>query len=41
MTGQFTAIVIREKSRGVLGMSCGRKLDKDTWWWNEEIQEYI
>ena len=36
-----TANVIRETGRRVPGMSSGRKVDKETWWWNEEIQECI
>ena len=36
-----TASVIRETGRRVLGVSSGRKVDKETWWWNEEVQEYI
>ncbi|KAK3537277.1 hypothetical protein QTP70_006997 [Hemibagrus guttatus] len=31
--------VIRETGRKVLGVSSGRrKEDKETWWWNEEVQ---
>ncbi|XP_051800420.1 uncharacterized protein LOC127532561 [Acanthochromis polyacanthus] len=36
-----TANVIRETGRRVLGVSPGRKGDKETWWWNEEVQEWI
>ena len=36
-----TANVIRETGRSVLGVSSGRKVDKETWWWNEEVQECI
>ena len=36
-----TANVIRETGRRVLGVSSGRKVDKGTWWWNEEVQECI
>ena len=36
-----TANVIRETGRRVLGVSSGRKVDKETWWWNEEVQECI
>ncbi|XP_051793709.1 uncharacterized protein LOC127530597 [Acanthochromis polyacanthus] len=36
-----TANVIRETGRRVLGVSSGRKGDKETWWWNEEVQEWI
>ncbi|XP_016106680.1 uncharacterized protein [Sinocyclocheilus grahami] len=36
------AKVIRETGRKVLGVSSGRrKEDKETWWWNEEVQERI
>ncbi|KAF7647797.1 hypothetical protein LDENG_00166310, partial [Lucifuga dentata] len=34
-----TANVIRETGSRVLGGSSGRKVDKETWWWNEEVQE--
>ena len=37
-----TANVVRETARKVLGMSSKqRKEDKDTWWWDEEVQESI
>ncbi|KAJ8335035.1 hypothetical protein SKAU_G00406740 [Synaphobranchus kaupii] len=37
-----TAEVVRETARKVLGVSSGqRKEDKETWWWNEEVQECI
>ena len=37
-----TAEVVRETARKVLGVSSGhRKEDKETWWWNEEVQESI
>ncbi|KAK3505889.1 hypothetical protein QTP70_003761 [Hemibagrus guttatus] len=37
-----TAGVIRETGRKVLGVSSGRrKEDKETWWWNEEVQDSI
>ena len=37
-----TASVIRETGRRVLGVSSGkRKVDKENWWWNEEVQECI
>ncbi|KAK3548632.1 hypothetical protein QTP70_015940, partial [Hemibagrus guttatus] len=33
---------IRETGRKVLGVSSGRrKEDKETWWWNEEVQDSI
>ncbi|KAK3532587.1 hypothetical protein QTP86_025351 [Hemibagrus guttatus] len=36
---ETTAEVIRETGRKVLGVSSGRrKEDKETWWWNEEVQ---
>ncbi|KAK2810385.1 hypothetical protein Q5P01_000408 [Channa striata] len=39
---ETTAEVIRETGRKVLGVSSGkRKDDKDTWLWNEEVQDYI
>uniref|UniRef100_A0A3B3BNZ8 Endonuclease/exonuclease/phosphatase domain-containing protein n=1 Tax=Oryzias melastigma TaxID=30732 RepID=A0A3B3BNZ8_ORYME len=31
-----TANVIRETGRSVLGVSSGKRVDKETWWWNEE-----
>ncbi|KAK3562480.1 hypothetical protein QTP86_034595 [Hemibagrus guttatus] len=37
-----SAEVIRETGRKVLGVSSGRrKEDKETWWWNEEVQDSI
>ena len=37
-----TAKVVRDTARKVLGVSSKqRKEDKDTWWWNEEVQEGI
>ncbi|KAI5090362.1 epoxide hydrolase 1 [Silurus meridionalis] len=34
--------VMREAARKVLGVTSGnRKQDKETWWWNEEVQESI
>ncbi|KAK3520700.1 hypothetical protein QTP70_030576 [Hemibagrus guttatus] len=39
---EFTPEVIRETGRKVLGVSSGRrKEDKETWWWNEEVQDSI
>ncbi|KAK3568967.1 hypothetical protein QTP86_021378, partial [Hemibagrus guttatus] len=39
---ETTAEVIRETERKVLGVSYGRrKEDKETWWWNEEVQDSI
>ena len=38
----ITANVVRETARKVLGMaSKQRKEDKDTCWWDEEVQESI
>ncbi|KAK3513809.1 hypothetical protein QTP70_028866 [Hemibagrus guttatus] len=37
-----SAEVIRETGRKVLGVSSGRrKEDKETWWWNEEVQDSV
>ena len=37
-----TAEVMRESAKKVFGVSSGqRKEDKETWWWNEEVQESI
>ncbi|KAK3560234.1 hypothetical protein QTP86_002183 [Hemibagrus guttatus] len=39
---ETTAEVIRETGRKVLGVSSGRRNeDKETWWWNEEVQDSI
>ncbi|KAK3573700.1 hypothetical protein QTP86_032065, partial [Hemibagrus guttatus] len=39
---ETTAEVIREIGRKVLGVSSGRrKEDKETWWWNEEVQDSV
>ncbi|KAK3507804.1 hypothetical protein QTP70_000856 [Hemibagrus guttatus] len=39
---ETTAEMIREIGRKVLGVSSGRrKEDKETWWWNEEVQDSI
>ncbi|KAK3552680.1 hypothetical protein QTP86_020833 [Hemibagrus guttatus] len=39
---ETTVEVIRETGRKVLGVSSGRrKEDKETWWWNEEVQDSI
>ncbi|KAK3543919.1 hypothetical protein QTP70_031829, partial [Hemibagrus guttatus] len=39
---ETTAEVIRETGRKVMGVSPGRrKEDKETWWWNEEVQDSI
>ena len=36
-----TANVIRETGRRILGVSSGRKVDKETWWWNKEVQDCV
>ncbi|KAK3514140.1 hypothetical protein QTP70_005072 [Hemibagrus guttatus] len=39
---ETTAEVIRETGRKVLGVSSGRRNeDKETWWWNEEVQDSV
>ncbi|KAK3550231.1 hypothetical protein QTP86_021268, partial [Hemibagrus guttatus] len=39
---ETTAEVISVTGRKVLGVSSGRrKEDKETWWWNEEVQDSI
>ncbi|KAK3544001.1 hypothetical protein QTP70_032759 [Hemibagrus guttatus] len=39
---EATAEGIRETGRKVLGVSSGRrKEDKETWWWNEEVQDSV
>ncbi|KAK3542544.1 hypothetical protein QTP86_028677 [Hemibagrus guttatus] len=39
---ETTADVLRKTGRKVLGVSSGRrKEDKETWWWNEDIQDSI
>ncbi|KAK3567143.1 hypothetical protein QTP86_010729 [Hemibagrus guttatus] len=39
---ETTVEVFRESGRKVLGVSSGRrKEDKETWWWNEEVQDSI
>ncbi|MGL5621931.1 hypothetical protein [Cetobacterium sp.] len=36
---ETTAGVIRVATKKVLGVTSGnRKEDKETWWWNEEVQ---
>ena len=36
------ATVLKETGRKVLGVTSGqRKPDKETWWWNKEVQEGI
>ena len=38
----LVADVVRKTARKVLGVSSGQKKeDRDTWWWNEEVQESI
>ncbi|KAK3522283.1 hypothetical protein QTP86_001624, partial [Hemibagrus guttatus] len=42
VTYKSGAEVIRETGRKVLGVSSGRrKEDKETWWWNEKVQDSI
>ncbi|KAK3526420.1 hypothetical protein QTP70_025452, partial [Hemibagrus guttatus] len=42
VTYKSGAEVIRETGRKVLGVASGRrKEDKETWWWNEEVQDSI
>ena len=37
-----TAEILRKTAESVLGVTFGkRKGDRDTWWWNEEVQESI
>ncbi|XP_019721309.1 uncharacterized protein LOC109513350 [Hippocampus comes] len=39
---ETTAAVIRETGKKVLGVASGqRKVDKETWWWNVEVQESV
>ncbi|KAK3532729.1 hypothetical protein QTP86_028099, partial [Hemibagrus guttatus] len=39
---ETTAELIRVTGRKVLGVSSGRrKEDKETWWWNEEVQDSV
>ncbi|KAK3510361.1 hypothetical protein QTP70_005658 [Hemibagrus guttatus] len=39
---ETTAEMVRETGRKVLGVSSGRrKEDKETWWWNEEVQDSV
>uniref|UniRef100_A0A3B3ILM2 Endonuclease/exonuclease/phosphatase domain-containing protein n=1 Tax=Oryzias latipes TaxID=8090 RepID=A0A3B3ILM2_ORYLA len=39
---ETTAKIIRETGRKVLGVSSGKRKDgKETWWWNEEVQECV
>ncbi|KAK3522855.1 hypothetical protein QTP86_005668 [Hemibagrus guttatus] len=39
---ETTAEVIRETGRKVQGVSSGRrKEDKETWWWNEKVQDSV
>ncbi|KAK4307644.1 hypothetical protein Pmani_020601 [Petrolisthes manimaculis] len=33
--------VVRQKAKKVLGVTSGRRKDKETWWWNEEVQKSI
>ena len=36
-----TADVVRETGKRGVGVSSGRKADKETWWWKEEVQEHV
>ena len=37
-----TAEMLRKTAKTVLGVTFGkRKGDRETWWWNEEVQESI
>ena len=37
-----SAEMLRKKAETVLGVTFGkRKGDRETWWWNEEVQESI
>ena len=37
-----TAKVLRKTAQTVLGVTFGkRKGDRETWWWNDEVQESI
>ena len=37
-----TAEMLRRTTETVLGVTFGkRKRDRETWWWNEEVQESI
>ena len=39
---EITAQVVRRTATGVLRKSTRRrKVDKETWWWNQEVQECI
>ncbi|KAK3514564.1 hypothetical protein QTP70_021619, partial [Hemibagrus guttatus] len=39
---ETTAEVVRETGRKVLGVSFGRRKEyKETWWWNEEVQDSV
>uniref|UniRef100_A0A3B3I9A4 ribonuclease H n=1 Tax=Oryzias latipes TaxID=8090 RepID=A0A3B3I9A4_ORYLA len=39
---ETTAEIIRETGMKVLGVSSGKRKDgKETWWWNEEVQECV
>lgn len=42
MTGNGTAVVLRESPKKVFGVFSGWRIeDEETWWWNEEVQENI
>ena len=37
-----TAEMLKKKAETVLGVAFEkRKVDRETWWWNEEVQESI
>ena len=36
-----TANVVRETGKRELSVSSCRKANKESWWWNEEVQEYV
>ncbi|XP_063598709.1 craniofacial development protein 2-like [Penaeus indicus] len=41
-TWEDVANVLRETAREVFGVSTGRKkVDKETWWWNDEVQAVV
>ena len=36
-----TAEMLRKTAETVLGVTFGKRKDRETWWWNEEVQESI
>ncbi|XP_065642624.1 uncharacterized protein LOC136074246 [Hydra vulgaris] len=41
-TWDETSITVRDVARKILGVTSGqKKIDKETWWWNEEVQESL